>query len=135
MNEPINFGHCLSFINLQLKPNANAVVPADHKARWRGITISRQAGTGGHMVAEEVANYLRLHARRARHRGWFLIAISWKKFWKFIICRRVSRSTCRKIASPAFRTRSMNYLGSTRRRGRSSKKPATPSSGSPSSET
>ena len=64
MNESIDFGRCLSFINLQLKPNATAVISADHNARWRGITISRQSGTGGHLVAEEVARYLQLHGPR-----------------------------------------------------------------------
>ena len=61
MNEPIDFGRCLSFINLQLRPNASAVIAAYSKARWRAITISRQSGTGGHLVAEEVSHFLHLH--------------------------------------------------------------------------
>lgn len=72
MNDQVDFGHYLSFINCQLRPNATAVLPADHKARWHAITISRQSGTGGHLVAEQVAQYLQNH----NHEG----AASWVVF-------------------------------------------------------
>jgi cytidylate kinase len=62
MSDSVDFPQYLAFINHQLRPNATAVLPADHKARWHAITISRQAGTGGHLVAEQVAEYLQTHA-------------------------------------------------------------------------
>ena len=61
MSDQVDFGHYLAFINHQLKPNATAVLPADHTARWHAITISRQSGTGGHLVAEQLADYLQTH--------------------------------------------------------------------------
>jgi cytidylate kinase len=61
MNEPI-FGRCLSFINSQIKLGASGELPADDKIRWRTITISRQSGTGAHLVADAVARNLQSHA-------------------------------------------------------------------------
>lgn len=58
MNTPIDFGQCLTFINCQLAPNARAVLSSEHKLRWRVVTISRQAGTGAHDVAEKLAEHL-----------------------------------------------------------------------------
>jgi len=58
MNAPLDFGRCLSFINTQLMPNARAVLPSENKLRWRVVTISREAGTGGHFIAERLAEYL-----------------------------------------------------------------------------
>ena len=63
MNKPIDFGQCLSFINCQLGQNAKTVFPAENKPRWRAVTISRQTGTGGHLVAELAAERLRSHAK------------------------------------------------------------------------
>lgn len=60
MNAPFDFGQCLSFINCQLKPTTTGY-PAENKPRWRAVTISRQTGTGGHLVAEELALHLQLH--------------------------------------------------------------------------
>lgn len=62
MNAPVDFGRCLSFINCQLWPTASAVLPAEKSARWRAVTISRQAGTGGHFVANALAQQLQAHA-------------------------------------------------------------------------
>src|SRR5579871_6872971 len=62
MNAPLDFGHCLSFVNCQLMPNARAVCPPANNLRWRVVTISRQAGTGGHLIAEKLALHLQLHA-------------------------------------------------------------------------
>lgn len=62
MNAPLDFGRCLTFINCQLMPNARAVLPPESKLHWRVVTISRQAGTGGHMIAEMLAQYLQTHA-------------------------------------------------------------------------
>jgi Cytidylate kinase-like family len=58
MNAPLDFGRCLSFINCQLLPNARAVTPEENKMRWRAVTISREMGTGGHPVADAMADHL-----------------------------------------------------------------------------
>lgn len=58
MNAPLDFGHCLTFINSQLTSNARAILPPENKLRWRVVTISRQAGTGGHLIAEKLAELL-----------------------------------------------------------------------------
>lgn len=58
MNAPLDFRHYLTFINTQLMPNARAVLPPENKLRWRVVTISRQAGTGGHFIAEKLAEHL-----------------------------------------------------------------------------
>jgi cytidylate kinase len=62
MNAPLDFGRCLSFINCQLMPNARAVLPPEEKLHWRVVTISRQAGTGAHLIAEMLAQLLRAQA-------------------------------------------------------------------------
>lgn len=36
-------------------------VPVVKRTRWRAVTISRQAGTGGHLVAERLAQHLQAH--------------------------------------------------------------------------
>ena len=61
MNAPTDFGRCLSFINCQLKPNAGAAFPDGSKWRWRAVTISRDTGSGGHLVAEDLAEQLQFH--------------------------------------------------------------------------
>jgi cytidylate kinase len=62
MSENAAFGRYLAFINCQLKPSSNPIaLSTEHKPRWRGITISRQAGTGGHLIAELVAGHLQTH--------------------------------------------------------------------------
>jgi len=62
MNAPIDLGRCLSFINCQLMPNARAVLSRDSQTHWRAVTISRQAGTGGHLVADCLARHLQARA-------------------------------------------------------------------------
>jgi cytidylate kinase len=61
MNAPRDFGQYLNFINCQLMPSARAVLPPE-KLHWRVVTISRQAGTGGHLIAEMLAEQLKAHA-------------------------------------------------------------------------
>jgi len=58
MSDPVDFPQYLAFINHQLRPNATAVLSPDRNARWRGITISRQSGTGAHLVAEQITRIL-----------------------------------------------------------------------------
>lgn len=50
---------CFSFINSQTAPAAHAAVVAGVR---RAVTISRQAGCGGVIVAEKLANYLQQHS-------------------------------------------------------------------------
>jgi hypothetical protein len=58
MNAPIDFGRCLTFINCQLRPTSTSLFPENNPARWRAVTISRQAGTGGHLVANGLAQQM-----------------------------------------------------------------------------
>ena len=61
MNLTPDLGRCLTFINCQMWPSAAAVIPSEEGSRWRTITISRQAGSGGHLVADKVAQILQAH--------------------------------------------------------------------------
>ena len=56
MNSNIDLAHCLSFINCQLKPAATSVRGKDRT--YRAVTISRQAGAGGHSLAEQLTQLL-----------------------------------------------------------------------------
>lgn len=58
MNIEPDLGRCLTFINCQMWPSAAAVLPSEQAARWHTVTISRQAGSGGHLVAEKIAHIL-----------------------------------------------------------------------------
>jgi hypothetical protein len=49
----------LSFINCQLQPAGTGAVSPTLDAPRRAVTISRQSGAGGHIVAEKLAAYLR----------------------------------------------------------------------------
>lgn len=49
---------CLAFINCQLKPAVNPVFDSKAAPRWRAVTISRETGSGGHLVAKKLAEYL-----------------------------------------------------------------------------
>ena len=53
-----SFKSCLTFIQCQLQPDARVVVPANGQDRWRAVTISRQSGAGGHVVATKLAEFL-----------------------------------------------------------------------------
>jgi cytidylate kinase len=67
MNAPLDFGRCLSFVNSQLMPNAKAAAPAEQKMRWRVVTISRQTGTGGYLIAEMLAELLQKHVAQGEN--------------------------------------------------------------------
>ena len=58
MIERPDLRQCLAFINCQLKPAINPVLDSKAPPRWRAVTLSRQAGSGGHLVAEKLAEYL-----------------------------------------------------------------------------
>lgn len=58
MTPNISFDRCLSFINLQIQPPTTKTRLALPTVPWRAVTISRQTGSGGHALAEELANVL-----------------------------------------------------------------------------
>ncbi len=64
MSTNIRLDSCLSFINSQFLPGTRAEPPA---AVRRFVTISRQAGSGAHSVAELLVDYLRAHAPSTPH--------------------------------------------------------------------
>jgi hypothetical protein len=53
---------CQAFINCQLQPAGKLAPPAKNGERWRAVTISRQTGSGAHVVGEELAAYLQAHS-------------------------------------------------------------------------
>lgn len=55
MNSPADLQQCLAFINCQLRPAGHPSIHPGDAPRWRAVTISRQAGSGGHVVAEMLA--------------------------------------------------------------------------------
>jgi len=59
---------CLTFVRCQLHPAKAIVPPSPAAKRWRTVTISRQAGSGGHAVAELLAGYLQ--SRAPDDRSW-----------------------------------------------------------------
>ncbi len=59
MSANIGLDKCLTFINCQITPQRGRVkAGAARTPRWRAVTISRQTGSGGHAVAEELARLL-----------------------------------------------------------------------------
>jgi hypothetical protein len=53
---------CQTFINCQLQPAGKLATPAKNGEHWRAVTISRQTGSGAHVVGEELASYLQAHS-------------------------------------------------------------------------
>ncbi len=64
MNMNIGLNSCFSFINSQALPGTR-LEPANAARRF--VTISRQAGSGAHSVAELLVDYLRAHDPAAPH--------------------------------------------------------------------
>lgn len=58
MNTEPGLEQCLTFINCQLHAASAVVLPTAPASRWRVVTISRETGSGGHAVAEALAEYL-----------------------------------------------------------------------------
>lgn len=58
MNAQFGLDKCLSFINCQLQSPVGGARAYDQGITWKAITISRQAGSGGHAVAEKLVEYL-----------------------------------------------------------------------------
>ncbi len=62
MNAQLSLERCLAFINCQLQPAARRLVPSGADAQRHAVTISRQAGCGALLVAQELAQYLQARA-------------------------------------------------------------------------
>jgi cytidylate kinase len=58
MNSPKNLEQCHSFINYQLKPTGWLPRHEEGEKKFTGVTISREAGSGGHSLAEKLAELL-----------------------------------------------------------------------------
>jgi hypothetical protein len=61
MNEDAQFERCLTYINTDLEA-AQQPLPAPALPARAAVTISREAGTGAHAVAEKLAELLQKHA-------------------------------------------------------------------------
>jgi hypothetical protein len=61
MSASIGLDRCLSFINCQLQPPGKTTDWCKHNWRRRAVTISRQTGSGAHVVAEKLARFLQDH--------------------------------------------------------------------------
>jgi cytidylate kinase len=62
MNSEISFERCLNFINCQLQPPHGELRLWGSDMSAPAVTISRQAGSGGHSVAERLAEFLQAQA-------------------------------------------------------------------------
>jgi len=62
MNAPIGLEQCLSFINCQLQPPTRTHFAHVNGQHFRAVTISRQAGAGGHAVAAKLHELLQAQA-------------------------------------------------------------------------
>jgi cytidylate kinase len=58
MNAQVGLERCLAFIGCQLKSSDGRWHPEDAGSHLPAVTLSRQTGSGGHIVAEELANFL-----------------------------------------------------------------------------
>jgi len=58
MNSLGSFDRCLSFINCHLQPSKSALHLREESS-FRAVTISRQAGSGGHSVAERLVELIK----------------------------------------------------------------------------
>lgn len=50
---------CLAFINCEIKPSTSKPAHPEDGPAWRAVTISRQAGAGGHVMGEKLGELLR----------------------------------------------------------------------------
>jgi hypothetical protein len=56
-----SFERCKAFIDSQLRGAGSSLALAGGGERWRAVTISRQTGSGAHVVGDELAEYLQAH--------------------------------------------------------------------------
>jgi cytidylate kinase len=64
MKTTSEFEHCLSFINCTLTPGQVGSEVKPSGLRRRAITVSRQSGSGGSVIAKALAAFLDVHAPR-----------------------------------------------------------------------
>lgn len=69
MNNIPRFNECLAYINCQLKPSDAPHSGPQSGARWRAVTISREAGCDASTVADCLKNKLQASALKG-HRPW-----------------------------------------------------------------
>jgi hypothetical protein len=62
MNAQHGLERCLTFINCQLQPGSAPKLSSRNGIARRAVTISREAGAGGHLVAEKLSEYLQAHS-------------------------------------------------------------------------
>ncbi len=65
MDAAVNFERCLEFINAQMQMPREPVSEPSVGPLWSVVTISRQAGAGAHVVAEELIARLQIGATEA----------------------------------------------------------------------
>jgi hypothetical protein len=65
LSNSIGLERCRSFINCQLNPGHPSYVPQRNGVRWKAITISRQAGSGGHSVGGRLEELLQARCPEA----------------------------------------------------------------------
>jgi cytidylate kinase len=57
-----SFERCKAFIDCQLQAADKPRATGKKGERWRAVTISRQTGSGAHVVGEELAKHLQTHS-------------------------------------------------------------------------
>lgn len=58
MSANVGFDKCLTFINCQIQPSTGRSSTPTAESQWRAITISRQTGSGAHVLAGQLADEL-----------------------------------------------------------------------------
>jgi hypothetical protein len=61
MNLAHGLERCRTFIDTQLQPAGKGLISNENGKLWRAVTISRQTGSGAHIVAERLAAGLQVH--------------------------------------------------------------------------
>jgi hypothetical protein len=56
-----SFERCKAFIDCHLQATGKTAPAAATRERWRAVTISRQTGSGAHLVGEELAQFMQRH--------------------------------------------------------------------------
>jgi len=61
MNLAHGLERCRTFIDTQLQPAGKGLISTENGEVWRAVTVSRQTGSGAHIVAERLATCLQAH--------------------------------------------------------------------------
>ena len=64
MNLAHGLERCRTFIDTQLQPAGKGLTSTENGKLWRAVTISRQTGSGAHIVAEKLAANLQAHTSK-----------------------------------------------------------------------